>query len=410
MDYQRFTVAPSDGGVPPSDPPPHSSSSRIVHFTSSAFRNGWQPKVAAFAAQHLGRREPGADRLCRRQPRLHPHHPAGAHGGDDAAGEARPLRARLHREPVILPTEGWKNRHPIRTAGVDVPGGAAVRHPHRRRALRRPGHRRVHPDARPERPRRAGAAAGRRRPATAWSGRAGRTRVATALHAANVEGAVVTRTLVFANNVGVVTFGRANPPTVVPADGCRWRSTSCGRIRSARTRSPTPTCAHARSAGPRSADGPGPRSEGPDHEHQCRLTRPPDPNTHAGRPELGSRPGSAACSTTSCGCWPTLRAASCCWPSRLGRGRSGAAGRSCCPGSISRRRVAPTRVSRRPRSFAEVLVALAAFTEALVNVPDSQASRRHGAELVADFLDAIMAPAACARTIRWCGPSFGCSS
>jgi len=42
-------------------------------------------------------------------------------------------------------------------------------------------------------------------------------------------------------------------------------------------------------------------------------------------------------------------------------------------------------------SFAEVLVALAAFTEALENVPDAQASLVTAAELVADLLDAVMA-------------------
>jgi hypothetical protein len=44
-----------------------------------------------------------------------------------------------------------------------------------------------------------------------WVGSGGPYETATALHAANVEGAAVTRTLVFSNNVGVVTFGRANP-------------------------------------------------------------------------------------------------------------------------------------------------------------------------------------------------------
>jgi hypothetical protein len=42
-------------------------------------------------------------------------------------------------------------------------------------------------------------------------------------------------------------------------------------------------------------------------------------------------------------------------------------------------------------SFAEVLIALAAFTEALENVPDAQASLVTAAELVADLLDAVMA-------------------
>jgi hypothetical protein len=42
-------------------------------------------------------------------------------------------------------------------------------------------------------------------------------------------------------------------------------------------------------------------------------------------------------------------------------------------------------------SFAEVLVALAAFTEALENVPDAQSSLVTAGELVADLLDAVMA-------------------
>jgi hypothetical protein len=45
---------------------------------------------------------------------------------------------------------------------------------------------------------------------------------------------------------------------------------------------------------------------------------------------------------------------------------------------------------RAEESFAEVLIALAAFIEALENVPDAQASLVTAAELVADLLDAVM--------------------
>ena len=46
---------------------------------------------------------------------------------------------------------------------------------------------------------------------TSWVGPNGPYEVATALHAANAEGGAVTRTLVFANNIGVVTFGQPDP-------------------------------------------------------------------------------------------------------------------------------------------------------------------------------------------------------
>ena len=48
MDYTRFEVPTVEGGVPSPDPAPKSPSSRVVHFTSSAIRNGWLDKVATF--------------------------------------------------------------------------------------------------------------------------------------------------------------------------------------------------------------------------------------------------------------------------------------------------------------------------------------------------------------------------
>jgi len=216
MDYQRFTVAPSDGGAVSPDPPPALSTSRVIHFTSSAFRNAWLPWVAAFArsisvAENL--EQAGFEGFNLGWTHITP--PV-LSGGDTAPGEARVLRARLQREPVILPTEGWKNPHSTRppewmyqvaplfdtrtddlrfadlaTAGFTDTLGPAV------------------PDVPPP-------------PADGVTGDSlvgpgGPYEIATALHAANVEGAVVTRTLVFANNVGVVTFSRvdATSPLVV---------------------------------------------------------------------------------------------------------------------------------------------------------------------------------------------------
>jgi hypothetical protein len=210
MDYQRFDVPTDEGGVPPADPPPHSSSSRIVHFTSSALCNGYEPKVAAFVrsigiAEHL--EQIGYEGARMGWTRMTP--PVMT-GGDIAAGEARPLRARMRREPVMLPTVGWKARHAVRppewayqvttlsdtrtddvrfhdlaTAGFTQVLGPDV------------------PDAPP--PPLDGSNA------DSWVGPGGPYEVATALHAANVDGGAVTRTLVFANNIGVVTFNRDGP-------------------------------------------------------------------------------------------------------------------------------------------------------------------------------------------------------
>ena len=88
MDYQRFTVAPSDGGAVPPDPPPASSTSRVVHFTSSAFRNAWLPAVATFArsisiAENLERA--GFDGFNLGWTHITP---AVFSGGDTAPGEA----------------------------------------------------------------------------------------------------------------------------------------------------------------------------------------------------------------------------------------------------------------------------------------------------------------------------------
>jgi hypothetical protein len=209
MDYQRFTVAPADGGVPPTDPPPRSSTGRVVHFTSSAIRNAWMPAVATFARsigvaenlEHLGMAGSrlGWTRLT----------PPVLTGGDVAAGEARPLRARLQREPVILPTGGWRQTHPIRPpewAYVVSPLFDTRTDDIRFADLATAGFTKVLgpsvPDAPPPPP--DGAKASLVDPGGPYS-------VATDLHAANVEGAAVTRGIVFANNVGRVSFSRSAP-------------------------------------------------------------------------------------------------------------------------------------------------------------------------------------------------------
>ena len=53
--YQRYTVPALQGGVPPADPPPRSTISRIVHFTASAIRNAWDPKETTFIRSISGR-------------------------------------------------------------------------------------------------------------------------------------------------------------------------------------------------------------------------------------------------------------------------------------------------------------------------------------------------------------------
>ena len=210
MDYTRFEVPTVEGGVPSPDPPPSSPNSRVVHFTASAIRNGWLDKVATFTrsiglAENL--EQLGFAGALLGWNRMDPP----VFGGTDLApGEARPLRARLRREPVVIPTTGWKNPHTVRppewmyqvsplrdtrpddvrfaglaSAGfTDVLGAAVV-------------------DA-PVPPPDGSTTASLVQPDGPYS-------VATRLHADNVDGAAVTRTLVFANNIGVVTFSRETP-------------------------------------------------------------------------------------------------------------------------------------------------------------------------------------------------------
>ena len=119
------------------------------------------------------------------------------------------MRGRLHREPVVLPTEGWAAQHTIRPPEwmYHVVPIADVRTDDVRfQDLTTLGF--THalgpdvPDIDPPPP--DGATT------TSWVQPGGPYSIATALHAQNVEGAVVTRKLVFFNNIGVVTFARAD--------------------------------------------------------------------------------------------------------------------------------------------------------------------------------------------------------
>ena len=208
MDYTRFAVPTSEGGVPPTDPPPRYASSRIVHFTASAIRNAWDWHVATITSS-IGVAEnlelAGFAGAALGWHRVDPP----VFGTDLAGGEARPLRGRLHREPVVLPTEGWHATHPIRPPEwmYQVTPIADIRTDDVRfQDLTTLGF--THalgplvPDIEPPPP--DGSTT------TSWVQPDGPYSTATALHAQNVEGAVVTRKLVFFNNIGVVTFARAD--------------------------------------------------------------------------------------------------------------------------------------------------------------------------------------------------------
>jgi hypothetical protein len=210
MDYTRFDVPTVDGGVPSPDPAPRSPSSRIVHFTASAIRNAWDDKVATFVrsiglAEHL--EQIGTAGAVLGWNRIDP--PV-LTGGDLASGEARPLRARLRREPVVLPTVGWAHQHDVRPPEwmYQVSALSDTRTDNVRfGGLASAGFTHVLGPAVPDAP----------VPPLDGSttdslvGDNGPYSVATGLHADNVDGAAVTRTLVFANNIGVVTFSRTAP-------------------------------------------------------------------------------------------------------------------------------------------------------------------------------------------------------
>jgi hypothetical protein len=210
MNYQRYSVPASQGGVPPSDPPPKSMTSRVVHFTASAICNAWDPKETTFirsisVAEKL--EQVGFEGIRLGWTRMTP--PV-LTGNDLASGEARPLGARLLREPVILPTVGWKSQHGVRPpewAYQVSPVSDTRTDDQRFEALATAGFTQVLGPSVPDAP----APPPDNDTTTSWVGSNGPYEVATALHAANVEGGAVTRTLVFANNVGVVTFSQPDP-------------------------------------------------------------------------------------------------------------------------------------------------------------------------------------------------------
>jgi hypothetical protein len=207
MDYQRFDVPTDDGGVPSSDPPPPGSTSRIVNFTSSPIQNEWPYRIPVIV-RTIGMLENleriGFDGARLGWTRIDP--PVFT-GGDLAAGEGRPLRARLRREPVVLPMLGWTNPHSIRppewayrvapifdTRSDDI----------RFAGLADAGFTQVLGAATPDAP-------VPDPPLDTWLAPGGPYDTASSLHAANMNGAAVTRTLVFQNNVGLVTFSRPAP-------------------------------------------------------------------------------------------------------------------------------------------------------------------------------------------------------
>jgi hypothetical protein len=212
MDYQRFDVPAVLGGVPPSDPPPPGGpASRIVNFTSSPFRNEWPHRVPALA-RTIGIIENiegfGFDGARLGWTRMLP--PV-IKGDTQASGEARPLRARLRREPVVLPTVGWSALHDIRPPewAYQVKVLSDQRSDDVRFAeLADAGFTQVLGASTPDAPLPPVIA-----PFTtpSWVGSGGPYDVGSALHAANLDGGAVTRTFVFQNNAGLVTFKRASP-------------------------------------------------------------------------------------------------------------------------------------------------------------------------------------------------------
>jgi hypothetical protein len=187
--------------------------SRVVHFTASAIRNAWDPKQTTFirsisVAEKL--EQAGFEGIRMGWNRVTP--PVLA-GNDPAAGEARPLRARLLREPVILPSVGWKSQHGIRPPewAYQVTPVADTRTDDLRfKDLATAGFTQVLGPSVPDAPA-PPPDENEGQMTTSWVGSNGPYETATALHAANVESGAVTRTLVFANNIGVVTFSQPDP-------------------------------------------------------------------------------------------------------------------------------------------------------------------------------------------------------
>ena len=209
MDYTRFTVPADEGGVPPADPAPSSPASRIVHFTASAIRNAWDPAVTAIASsvsilEHL--EQIGFTGATMGWHRMDP--PV-LTGGDAASGEPRPLRARLRREPVLLPTSGWAAAHPVRPPEWMyrvAPISDARTDDIRFADLATAGFTTVLAPSVPDAP----VPPLDNSVTDSWVDASGPYDTATGLHAANVEGGAISRTIVWGNNVGVVTFAR-NP-------------------------------------------------------------------------------------------------------------------------------------------------------------------------------------------------------
>lgn len=205
MDYQRFDVPAADGGVPSLDPPAPTATSRLVNFTSSPLHNEW-PKAIPALVRTVGLIES-----------LEPFGYNGARLGwtkltpavftatdDVASDEPRTLRARLLREPVILPTNGWNNVHAIRHPewAYQVAPLRDTRTDDVRFASLQPlGFTQALGPAVSDPP----------LTGDSWVESGGPYETASLLHAANLDGAAVTRTLVFQNNVGLVTFSRPGP-------------------------------------------------------------------------------------------------------------------------------------------------------------------------------------------------------
>jgi hypothetical protein len=206
LDYQRFDVPAADGGVPSPDPPPPTKSSRIVNFTSSPIRNQWPYEVPALF-RTIGLFE-NLEQVGFRGARLGWTRvtPPVFTGDDHAPDEPRPLRARLRREPVILPVLGWADPHTIRPPewAYQVTPVSDTRSDDVRFAdLAEAGFTQVLAANTPDAP--------LPDPAGTWLAPAGPYDVASTLHAANLDGGAVTRTAVFQNNVGLVAFGRPQP-------------------------------------------------------------------------------------------------------------------------------------------------------------------------------------------------------